>query len=69
MDERPIIPAVEKVHRCTYCGRELHRNAFARRENPLCEHCLHARLSEGASAHRPSRWVLRDGYLIPIRDR
>lgn len=69
MPKRPVVPALERVHRCRYCGREHRQGSLARRENPLCERCLHDRIAEAAQEHSPSAWVLSGGYLIPVRER
>jgi hypothetical protein len=70
MPRKPVIPARERVHRCVYCGRELRRDVFARRENPWCERCLTQRLAAGAAEHGAVlEWVEDGGYLRPIRAR
>lgn len=68
MHRDTVIPASERIHRCSNCGRELLRDTFARRENPCCEVCLPERLRAGAAARGAVKWERAGGYFIPTRE-
>jgi hypothetical protein len=58
---------LERIIRCPNCGREIKRRGLSLAENPFCAQCLHDR-ANAPGLRRATGWVLKDGYVAPIRD-
>jgi tRNA(Ile2) C34 agmatinyltransferase TiaS len=58
---------LERIPRCTYCGREMKRRGLSRTENPRCEICLPERVKRAASRNPVLRWERQGKYFAPVR--
>lgn len=58
---------LQRVRRCRFCHREMVGLPSAYAENPLCQVCLHQRMSAGTEAIGPVRRVKVGAYweIIP----
>lgn len=54
---------LERVRRCTFCGRETTVSHLAHRENPLCGACLPDRMAQLSQSLGAVEWRLNGEYV------
>ena len=69
MNKKRALPnLLERVQRCSHCGREMASDALSFLENPFCEVCLPERVGLTDTLPGEVRWRIVGDYMevIPI---
>jgi hypothetical protein len=66
MTKKPMPAMLERIRKCSFCGKEITATALSFEENPYCGDCLPKRVAKAAKGTEHISWSLSGDYLAPI---